>query len=64
MFQARRWIAREGMRISVVANRLGYDSEASFSRAFKRIIGQPPSAVRRAPAASWKNLNGEPGSSD
>lgn len=46
MFQARRWIAQEGMRISVVANRLGYDSEASFSRAFKRIIGQPPSAVR------------------
>jgi AraC-like DNA-binding protein len=46
MFQARRWIAQEGMRIAVAAHRLGYDSEASFSRAFKRIIGQPPSAVR------------------
>jgi len=46
MFQARRWIAEDGMRISVAANRLGYDSEASFSRAFKRIIGHPPSAAR------------------
>lgn len=46
MFQARRWIARDGMRISVAADRLGYDSEASFSRAFKRIIGHPPSLAR------------------
>lgn len=43
MFQARQWIARDNMRIAVAANRLGYDSEASFSRAFKRIIGHPPS---------------------
>jgi AraC-like DNA-binding protein len=48
MFQARHWIAREGMRVAVVANRLGYDSEASFSRAFKRIIGHPPSEARVA----------------
>ncbi len=46
MFQARHWIAREGLRVAVVANRLGYDSEASFSRAFKRIIGHPPSEAR------------------
>lgn len=51
MFQARRWIARDGMRVAVVAHRLGYDSEASFSRAFKRIMGHPPSAaVQAAPA--------------
>lgn len=48
MFQARHWIASEGMRIAAVANRLGYDSEASFSRAFKRIIGHPPSEARLA----------------
>ena len=48
MFQARRWIAQEGMRVAVAADRLGYDSEASFSRAFKRIVGQPPGALRRA----------------
>ncbi|XZG70288.1 AraC family transcriptional regulator [Chitinibacteraceae bacterium HSL-7] len=46
MFEARRWIAREGVRVAVAADRLGYDSEASFSRAFKRIIGHPPSEAR------------------
>lgn len=46
MFQARHWIAREGMRVATAANRLGYDSEASFSRAFKRIVGHPPSELR------------------
>ena len=52
MFEARRWIAQEGMRIAVAADRLGYDSEASFSRAFKRIIGHPPSAVRAGAGAA------------
>lgn len=46
MFQARRWIQHEGVRVTVAAERLGYESEASFSRAFKRIMGLPPSAVR------------------
>ncbi len=46
MSQARRWIARDGMRVAVAANRLGYESEASFSRAYKRIIGHPPSTSR------------------
>lgn len=46
MFQARRWIQHEGMRVTVAADRLGYDSEASFSRAFKRIMGTSPSSVR------------------
>ncbi len=52
MFQARRWIQHEGMRVTVAADRLGYDSEASFSRAFKRIMGMPPSAVRDAATPS------------
>jgi len=50
MFQARRWIAHEGMRVAVAADRLGYDSEASFSRAFKRVIGHPPSSARGSAA--------------
>ena len=52
MFQARRWIEQDGMRVTVAAGRLGYDSEASFSRAFKRIVGVPPSAVRTRAAAA------------
>jgi AraC-like DNA-binding protein len=46
MFQARRWITQDGMRVAVAADRLGYESEASFSRAFKRVIGHAPSAGR------------------
>ncbi len=46
MHQARQWLVRDKMRISVAAKRLGYDSEASFSRAFKRVIGAPPSHFR------------------
>ncbi|TCV99103.1 AraC family transcriptional regulator [Biostraticola tofi] len=46
MHQARAWISRDGMRITEVAYQLGYDSEASFSRAFKRIIGVAPSRFR------------------
>jgi AraC-like DNA-binding protein len=50
MHQARQWLARDRMRIAVVAQRLGYESEASFSRAFKRITGSAPSQVRAAGA--------------
>lgn len=53
MHQARQWLG-DGMRVSVVADRLGYDAEASFSRAFKRVIGLPPSQFRK------KGENGEP----
>lgn len=48
MFKANEWIATNGMRVSVAADRLGYESEASFSRAYKRIMGTPPSAARAA----------------
>jgi AraC-like DNA-binding protein len=32
--------------IASVANRVGYDSEAAFSRAFKKAVGSPPSEWR------------------
>src|ERR687894_1141213 len=38
----------EGTTIAELALRLGYRSEAAFARAFKRVVGSPPGAVRRA----------------
>jgi AraC-like DNA-binding protein len=32
--------------VAVIANRVGYDSEAAFSRAFKKAVGVPPSEWR------------------
>jgi AraC-like DNA-binding protein len=55
MYQALQWL-RNGMRVSVVAQRLGYDAEASFSRAFKRIIGAPPSQFRKGSEADMNSL--------
>jgi AraC-like DNA-binding protein len=40
------WIGRGRMPIDAVAERLGYGSQAAFSRAFKRVTGQPPGAMR------------------
>jgi AraC-like DNA-binding protein len=49
-------LVRDRMRIAVVARQLGYESEAAFSRAFKRIIGAPPSRFR----ATQAEFNGNP----
>ncbi|AZE84376.1 Transcriptional regulator, AraC family [Pseudomonas orientalis] len=45
---ASQWLTLERMPIETVAQRLGYTSQAAFSRAFKRITGQPPGAARRS----------------
>ena len=37
----------EGATVGELADRLGYKSEAAFARAFKRVTGVPPGAVRR-----------------
>ena len=34
--------------VATVAQDVGYESEAAFARAFKRLMGQPPAAWRRA----------------
>jgi AraC-like DNA-binding protein len=34
--------------VATIAQEVGYDTEAAFARAFKRLVGQPPAAWRRA----------------
>lgn len=43
---ASQWLVQDRLPIETVAQRLGYTSQAAFSRAFKRVIGQPPGASR------------------
>lgn len=47
MHVAVNWLQEDGTALGELASRLGYQSEAAFSRAFKRFIGVPPGAVRR-----------------
>jgi AraC-like DNA-binding protein len=48
MHVASGWLENERASVGEVASRLGYESEAAFSRAFKRFVGVPPSTLRRA----------------
>ncbi len=48
---AMRWIRTQRMPLYEVAERLGYGSEAAFSRAFKRHMGIPPGAMKYESAA-------------
>jgi AraC-like DNA-binding protein len=52
MHTARSWLEKEGVPMSELASRLGYRSEAAFSRAFKRFLGVSPGSVRRRERAS------------
>ncbi|XEY20604.1 AraC family transcriptional regulator [Azospirillum sp. HJ39] len=45
---AAQWIGQERLTIEAAAHRLGYGSQAAFSRAFKRIMGHSPGASRDA----------------
>ncbi|MBD3897244.1 AraC family transcriptional regulator [Halomonas sp. ML-15] len=61
---AAQWIGRERQPIETVAYRLGYGSTAAFSRAFKRIHGYPPGALRqqRGPGTGFSTSSSAPGS--
>jgi AraC-like DNA-binding protein len=47
---ARGWLERDRHNVAEVAARCGYQSEAAFSKAFKRITGVGPGEFRRARA--------------
>jgi AraC-like DNA-binding protein len=44
---------RSDLAVGQIAERAGYDSEAAFNRAFKRLIGVPPGRYRRGLEAAW-----------
>ena len=51
MHTAVTWLKEDRAPLGELASRLGYQSEAAFSRAFKRFIGTSPSVARRASQA-------------
>ncbi len=44
---ANQWLTRDRLAIDTVAHRLGYTSQAAFSRAFKRVTGHTPGSSRQ-----------------
>jgi AraC-like DNA-binding protein len=45
---AARWLRESDAKVIDVALEVGYENEAAFSRAFKRVVGESPGAWRRA----------------
>lgn len=65
MHVALSWLKENDTGLAHLAERVGYQSEAAFSRAFKRYIGVSPGAVQRRTANAWEGfvLPGTPASS-
>jgi len=55
---ARTHLGRSTEPLSAVARRYGYQSEAAFSRAFKRAFGTAPGAVRQEATTDWRTRRG------
>lgn len=55
MHLARRLLRESNLGMAELAVRVGYESEAAFSRAFRRLVGAPPAAWRDADASSAEN---------
>jgi AraC-like DNA-binding protein len=53
------WLKEDDAPLCHLASRLGYDSEAAFSRAFKRFIGVSPGAIRRT-GHRWEHDRKQP----
>ena len=52
MHRATHLLRTEGLGVDDVAERVGYESSATFSKAFKRYIGAAPAAYRRSSCSS------------
>ena len=71
MHVALTWMNDDGIPRRRLASRLGYSSEAAFSRAFKRFMGVAPGAMRKrgaggagAVASAASSRSPEPGPPD
>jgi len=51
MQAAARLLRESAAPVASIAREVGYESEAAFTRAFKRAVGMPPAGWRRAQAA-------------
>jgi len=49
MQRARELLAATRLSIAAIAERVGYQSEAAFNKAFKKAVGTGPGAYRRDP---------------
>ena len=58
MHVALAWLKEDNAALGELALRLGYQSEAAFSRAFKRLLGVSPGAVRRTSGAAGGATSG------
>lgn len=58
MERAKHLLARDGLSVAQTAVTLGYGSEAAFSRAFRRLVGLPPSVWRQADRATGRPISG------
>jgi len=52
IYQAARLIEANDNKISVIARRIGYQSEAAFTKAFRKVMGRNPSEYRKGPGAT------------
>ncbi len=52
---AARLLADSSMKVAAVGREIGYESEAAFSRAFKRTVGVAPAVSRGSAAASGRS---------
>ncbi len=57
-------LKEDGATLGELAHRLGYQSEAAFSRAFKRFMGVSPGSVRRTGGVTSDQSIGTPGSTE